>query len=597
MILKFNRLSFFLLAFFLILGGKPETVSAGKRGDAYAFSLPKKDKKKTSSTVLSEELQRKYDYFFLEATRLRINGDYAASLDMLEHCLALKPGDPASLYELSQYYLVLKNESKGMRYLETAVRNDPDNYWFASGLVNMYLQRSRLDDAARLLEDMSERFPSKVDTYYLLMQIYDNQQAYEKEIAMLDRLEQMTEKSEQFTMQKVNVYDKMGDGQGAVREILNLIEQFPTELDYVVLLGDQYLKNGQPDEALEAYTSVLAKEKDHAMASYSMASYYEKIGDKESYQKQLDDILLNPKVESTRRLDVMDRYIEETDRTEGGVERITALLDKMMEMETENPDIPLLYAQYLYSKNMREKAAPVLEKTLEIDPTNSAARMTLLGDAVRALNYPEIIRLCKQGTQSNPDELEFYYYLAIAYNHDGMVDEVITTCKEAISQVKDETDRNMVSDFYAILGDSYHQKGLKEEAFQAYDTCLEYNSSNISALNNYAYYLSLERRDLDRAEEMSYKTIKAEPKNATYLDTYAWILFEKESYVQAKIYIDNAVKSDTIQSADILEHCGDIYYMNNLPGEALEFWNKAKSLGGSSDALEEKIRKKQYVRE
>ena len=60
---------------------------------------------------------------------------------------------------------------------------------------------------------------------------------------------------------------------------------------------------------------------------------------------------------------------------------------------------------------------------------------------------------------------------------------------------------------------------------------------------------------------MSFKTIKAEPKNGTYLDTYAWILFMEERYHEAKIYIDQAIANlDSTQNNNtVIEHAGDIY--------------------------------------
>ena len=86
-------------------------------------------------------------------------------------------------------------------------------------------------------------------------------------------------------------------------------------------------------------------------------------------------------------------------------------------------------------------------------------------------------------------------------------------------------------------------------------------SDNIYCMNNYAYYLSINGDDLQKAEQMSYKTVQAEPKNATYLDTYAWILFLQKRYTEAKIYIDLAIKNDTdsIQNSVIWEHAGDVY--------------------------------------
>lgn len=52
---------------------------------------------------------------------------------------------------------------------------------------------------------------------------------------------------------------------------------------------------------------------------------------------------------------------------------------------------------------------------------------------------------------------------------------------------------------------------MNVEAYAAYDSALVYKENNIGALNNYAYYLSVERKNLDKAEEMSYRTVKAEP--------------------------------------------------------------------------------------
>ena len=96
---------------------------------------------------------------------------------------------------------------------------------------------------------------------------------------------------------------------------------------------------------------------------------------------------------------------------------------------------------------------------------------------------------------------------------------------------------------------------------------------------------------------MSYKTVKAEPNNATYLETYAWILFQQKRYSEAKIYIDQAVRndSDSLVSSVIIEHAGDIYAMNGEPDRAVEYWQKAIQHGGDKAVLSRKIRLRKYV--
>ena len=244
---------------------------------------------------------------------------------------------------------------------------------------------------------------------------------------------------------------------------------------------------------------------------------------------------------------------------------------------------------------MNKEAFPVLRQVLTIDPTNTAARMMLLGEAVRKEDYKDVIDLCEAGVETNPEMLEFYFYLAIAYNQAERTDDVISICQKALTQITADSKKEVVSDFYSILGDAYHTKDLNTEAYAAYDSALVYNSSNIGALNNYAYYLSVERRNLDKAEEMSYKTVKAEPDNATYLDTYDWILFEKGNYAEARLYIDDAMKNDGGKSDVIVEHCGDIYYMTGDADKALEYWKQALEIGSKSKTLKQKIQKKKYI--
>ena len=86
----------------------------------------------------------------------------------------------------------------------------------------------------------------------------------------------------------------------------------------------------------------------------------------------------------------------------------------------------------------------------------------------------------------------------------------------------------------------------------------------MGCLNNYAYYLSERGERLTKAEEMSFKTIKAEPKNSTYLDTYAWILYMEERYAEAQIYIEQAIQNmdETQDNSVILEHAEKIKLKN-----------------------------------
>ena len=551
-----------------------------------------------AQSSLTSEQQRKYDYFFLEAMRLKEKKDYASAFGLLQHCLDIHPNAASALYEVSQYYMFLRQVPQGQEALEKAVANAPDNYWYSQGLASLYQQQNELDKAITLLEQMVVRFPAKQDPLFNLLDLYGRQEKYDKVISTLNRLEKHMGKNEQLSMEKFRIYLQMKDDKKAFQEIESLVQEYPMDMRYQVILGDVYLQNGKKQEAYDVYQKVLAAEPDNPMAIFSMASYYKQTGQEELYQQQLDTLLLNKKVTPDTKVGVMRQMIVENEQADKDSTQIIALFDRIMKQEQDDPQIPMLYAQYLLSKNMEAESVPVLEQVVDLDPTNNAARMMLIGAAVKKEDYKQIIKVCEPGIEATPDALEFYYYLAVAYNQAEKPDSVISICKRALEHKTADGKKEIVSEFYSILGDMYHTQKQMKEAYAAYDSALVYNPSNIGALNNYAYYLSVERRDLDKAEEMSYKTVKAEPNSATYLDTYAWILFEKGNYAEARIYIDNAMKSEGGDKSDVIvEHCGDIYYMTGDVDGALTYWKKALEMGSESKTLKQKIEKKKYIAE
>ena len=88
----------------------------------------------------------------------------------------------------------------------------------------------------------------------------------------------------------------------------------------------------------------------------------------------------------------------------------------------------------------------------------------------------------------------------------------------------------------------------------------------------------------------------AEPDNATYLDTYAWIFFKQGNYSLARIYLQNALDKTKEPSAELFEHYGDILFMLGEVDEAVTYWQKALEAGSeSAELLQKKIKNKKYI--
>lgn len=555
---------------------------------------------------LSFEQRRKFDYFFLEAVRMKEKGEYDAAYELYKHCLNINPASGAALYEISQFYMYLGQEAKGEEMLKQAIRSDESNFWYKQTLASYYEQKRNMPKAISVYENMAEQFPSRLEPLMSLVDLYNQTQSYQNVIAALNRLEELDGKSEQISMEKFRMYLLMGKQDSAFIEIENLSKEYPYDLRYQNILGDVYLNNGKYPEALATYQHILKEEPHYAPAVLSMASYYQKTGQDSLYQLQLDTILMNDNVLSDTKMELMRQNILQSEQTTKDSTQIVALFKRILARPQQNADLAMLCAQYMITKNMKEESVPVLEQVLSLDPENKPAYLQLLSYAIQDNDLDKVIQIATSALEYHPDALEFYYYCGIAHYQKEETDKALEVFTRGVRQINEKSDKQIASDFYAILGDIYHQKGRPEESYAAYDSSLVYNPDNIGTLNNYAYFLSIDKKQLDKAEEMSYRTVKAEPENKTYLDTYAWILFEKGRYTEARIYIEQALRNGGDKSRVIVEHCGDIYYMLGEKDKALAYWEKADAMKETEEGetppteeeikrLKQKIKLKKYI--
>ena len=527
--------------------------------------------------------RRKFDYYFLEAVRMKQKGDYDAAFELYGRCLEIYPGSAAVLYELSQFYTFLGQEQKGEEALKQAVRRDDGNFWYKQTLASYYRQKQDWLKAVTVYEDMAQIFPARLEPLLSLADLYGRTKSYDRLVAVLDRIEELDGKSEQISMEKFRAYLQMDNMERAFGEIQSLTDEYPYDMRYRTVMGDMYLSVGRNDEALKVYSEILKVEPDYAPAMISLASYYQKTGQDSLYAVQTDSILVNENVEPGVKMNFMRQLILKSEQTDRDSTKIIGLFEKMMGRKQTTADVAMLYAQYLISKKMEKESVPVLDRVLSIDPENKPARLQLLSYAISRNDPDEVIRVAEPALVYSPDAMEFYYYLGMAHYQKEQTDKALEVFRKGVQQINEKSDKGIASDFYSILGDLYHQREMKAEAYAAYDSSLVYNPKNINTLNNYAYYLSVERTDLDKAEEMSFITVKEEPENATYLDTYAWILFEKGRYTEARIYIEQAMRNGGDKSQVIVEHCGDIYFKLGEKEKAVEMWKKALTIEEPTD--------------
>ncbi len=550
---------------------------------------------------------RRYDAFFLEAICERAKGNNDAAFDLLRRCVEIDSMKSEAYYYLSQYYGALKQKERAMACIEKAAALEPMNSTYQETLANAYINLRQYDQAVLVLERLYDQHRDRDDVLGILVQLYEEQHEYEAAIKTLAKLETIEGKSERLSYAKSNFYTQLGNKKAAIAEMKNLADQYPNDQNYRGLYANTLFVNGQKKKALEIYDDILRIEPENRNALMALLAYEKDEGDPDKADALTEKVLLSKNITSQDRILLMRQEIGQSEQEGGDSTRVLYLFRRMLEQPQMDADVAILCATYMNLKKMpNDSISRVLEQVLQVAPDNAAARLQLVSYAWQAENMDRIISLCKDARQYNPDEMAFYYYQGIAYYKQEQLDDALDAFQNGISVINQQSDTEIVSDFYAVMGDILHQKGLDKEAFAAYDSCLTWKDDNYGCLNNYAYYLSEKELHLDKAEQMSYRAIKAEPKNATYLDTYAWILFKEGRYAEAKIYIDQTLQCDSDSSAVLLEHAGDIYYHTGDHERALAYWQQAlakaspKPEPGSEDRrqiLTRKIKLKKYLKE
>ena len=539
----------------------------------------------------------RYNYFFLEAIRQQEMGNFAAAFDLLRHARDINPNAPEVYYEIAGYYIDMQNGKAARYYFEKAAELAPDNPAYLEKLGQFYISQANYEQALAAYERLYANNKTREDVLQILYQLYGSQNNYKKMIEVIERMEMLLGSSEQLSLTKMQIFEQMGDKRKAQAELMRLVQKNPLDLNYRIMLGNWFFQNDKKKEAFKEYQAVLKEEPNNAAAQLSLLDYYRDAKNAKVVEELTQKLLESKKTEKETKMALLRQVIIDNQQSDAKDSlEVIKLFDRVLSYPQEDADIVMMKAAYLTLKNAPvDSVNKVYEQAIAIEPDNSRARIALIQNIWKEEQYDKVISISRPAQEYNPEEMVFYYFEGFAQYMKKENDAALQTFKKGVAQIKPDSDPNIVSDFYAIMGDILHEKGLDKEAFEAYDSCLHWRPENLAALNNYAYYLSSSKNDLKKAEQMSYKTIKKEPANPTFLDTYAWILFLQERYEEANIYIDQAIKNDTTPSGVLFEHAGDIYYHVGKTAEALASWQQALKLGDKSATLKKKIELQKYI--
>lgn len=560
--------------------------------------LPFADKLMASDRkAISEDDRVKAEYIFLEAEKQRNMGRDDAFHHLLQYAHSLDPENSAIAYYLGYSRLMKSNLSvsdslfsSSLRMMRKHVDAHPEDKYEAMLYANGNMIANQVQEGLRVLKIQAERNPHNVEVQLSIADAYARLEDYRNAIAAYDSVQQWQGQSVQLSARKVRAYQALNDTVGAIGEMRSLLATAPRNVDYNLAMGNMMLMFGERDSALTYYDKAQQYEPENGATYLAKAQFYNAIGDSVNYDQQTYQALVSKDLDVASKVEVLADYARHLLVAKDSSARTENLFKVLIEQHPNEPQIRMLFSDYLAAKDDMKGAAEQMDYAVNLDPTDAQAWNRLLVLNIISENYEAAIAAGDRAIELNPNDIELYGYIAPAYYNIKQYDKAIEVYKKALAAV-DSTDTEHRSMFLGGMGDAKFSMGDTIGAFALYDQAIEIDPNNVSILNNYAYFLTLCNRDLDKAERMSAKTVQAEPQNATFLDTYAWVFYKRKEYTMAQLYIEMAIKNERRPSSDIYDHYGDILLAVGNKQEALKQWKKALELDAGNKELLEKVEK------
>ena len=562
---------------------------------AMPSSIKKKVKEPPVAPVadtLSYNDSRRYDYFFLEAVRQQEDGHYAAAFDLLRHCLEINPEAAEAYFLKARFLSMLRQDTLALQCLEKAAELRPGNGIYQEKVAQFYIGMGDYDKATNAYERLFANNRGRSDVLNVLVQLYQQQKNYDKMLDAIGKMEELEGYDDQFELAKMNVYEMKGDSKNAYKTLKRLADSHPNDKTFSVMLGNWLMQHKRQKEAYKLFAQTLKENPDNTYAQSSMYDYYRSSGQDSLARQMMERILMGKNTPEDSRMQFLKQAIQENERKGGDSTAIVNLMDRMSQVVPKDVSLAEMRVAYYQLKKMpEEQIDTALVRLLRLAPDNASARFQLIQNKWASEDWTAIAALAEPGMLYNPEEMAFYYFTGLARYYQKDDKGALDAFQRGTAEINDKSNPDIVSDFYAIMGEIYHTNGDNDKAYAAFDSCLQWKPDHAMTLNNYAYFLCIEGGDLKKAEEMSSKAVKSQPNNATFLDTYAWILYKQGRYAEAKIYMEATLRNspeDSVSSVEF-EHAADIFMKVGEKQKALDYLQQAIDAGGDKEALTRKM--------
>jgi len=544
--------------------------------------------RRSNTSKLTQVEKVEYDKLFFNACAEKVKGNADLANALFLQCIKKDSTNPTAFFEVAKYLNLKGDKNNAIRYAAKAVELDPQNVWFKYYYAEYLVGKNQYAKAAEVYKQLTVLEPGKIELLYGLGEMYVYSNQFSEALKVYDDIEKKIGVNEEGSMQRIKIFNAQKNNEKVIHELGKLTNAFPKEAKYYGMLGEAYQSIGQNTKAIETFNELLKVDPNNPFVHLSLAQYNKAKNDEWGAIHEYKLAFQNPSLDIDTKMKVLLSYYSITEHSPIYKDSVLELCKVMVSVHPDEAKSYAILGDFEYREKDYPKARDAFRQALARDKTKYIIWNTLMVIDSELNDNESLLADSKQSISLFPAEPLGYLFNGFALAQKKEYEPAIKILNDGKELVVDN--KPLLMQFYSSLGDAYESIKRYGAADTAYDNALSIDSNNVNVLNNYAYYLSLRKVNLEKALVMSKRVNDIQPKINSYLDTYGWIFYQQGNYSEAKHYIGDALQFGGAEHGVILEHYGDILFRLNDQTGALEYWNKAKQKGGGSEYLDQKIK-------
>jgi len=528
-----------------------------------------------------------YQYVLIEAVKQKNLGNLPEAIRLYDLVIKDKPDCDVAYYEVGSIYLATNQLDLARKNLAIAYSFDSDNEWYTLAYLNALGALGEFDEVVKILKEKERNATDKTEWEYKLAVTYFSMEKTEKAIRKLESIEKEKGFSEKITLLKASIYESEEKYDRAREEIEKVMVIFPEAVQFRIAAAELCMKSGDEDAAANYYLDILQVDSLNIFALTNLTDYYRKKEDYKTSFKYLAKSFASPQIEPKRKIAILSYYLSDKDLVNKYPAELGRVIEVFCETHPDESDIRLLAADFYIQTQDYGKAFGHLKHYLELQKGTFNIYMQTIMLANAASLDDELISIADKALELYPDSADIRFFRGLALYQKGDYASLIKNF-EGVSADK-YSSADYASQARMLTAEGYYRVDDYAKSDSIFESLINEEPDNYTAMNNYSYYLAERGEKLEKAKEWSADVIKNNPDNATFLDTFAWVLYKLKSYEEAEKYILNALNKGGQNDPEVNEHAGDIQSALKSYQVAESYYLKAIILGGDKEKLEKKI--------